>query len=297
MIRFCVFSYNRGQFLRHCVASIAACAPGCSISIFDDHSDDSATRAVLDELATDYEILYPSDDDRDTRRKHGRLYHNMQRCFERQPPGTLLCFLQDDMQVVRPIGADEIATWQAQLQHAQPARLLHPVFLKGSERRHLADLRPSADSMGYTVAREQRSAGGWYSDILLASVDRLRACNWRFADSERANEQQARTCFAQMLYLKDPFAAWLPNGPAWRGRQQTLALRLAQRVNHCGFHPFTGMDAADALRFRARPIDAAPYAESYLQLRGAALPQPWRYHPLQGRRLLKWLNSLELKLR
>ena len=296
MIHFCVFSYNSGHFLRHCVASIAACAPACPITIFDDLSDDPATLAVLAELAPTYTILQP-DDDRDSRRKHGRLYHNMQHCFERQLPGTLLCFLQDDMQLVRPIASDEIAVWHTLLQNAQPPRFLHPVFLKGSERRHLADLQVSADGSGYTVARAQRSAGGWYPDILLASVDRLRACNWHFADSERANEQQARSSCAPMLYLKNPFAAWLPNGPAWRGRQQTLALRLAQRLNHCGFHPFTGMDATATQRFRSRPANAAPYADSYLQPDGTPLPQPWRYHPLQGRRLLKWLNSLELKLR
>lgn len=297
MLRFCVFSYNRGEFLRHCVRTIALCAPGVPIMIYDDLSTDATTRTILEELGRHHDILLPPDGNTGSPRKHGRLYHNMQDCFDRQPPDTLLCFLQDDMQLTRPVDPEEVTAWAALLQEPASPRFLHPAYLKGALRRQAPDIRTTDDGAGYTVTREGRSAGGWYSDILIASVDRLREHGWHFADSEAANERQASEKFAPMLYLKNPFAAWLPNAPAWRGRRQTLALRLAQRIGGAGFHPFTLLDADESRHFCARPIGELPFAEDCLRLEGIALPEPWTYHPLQGRRVLKVLNSVELKLR
>src|SRR5690606_32646020 len=59
-LHFWVFSYNRAEFLSNCVASIELCAPGWPIHIFDDHSSDPETRAVLAELALRHQVVYPT---------------------------------------------------------------------------------------------------------------------------------------------------------------------------------------------------------------------------------------------
>ena len=53
-LQFCVFSFNRGRFLEHCVRSIERCAPTAAVHIYDDASDDPDTLAALARLRPDY---------------------------------------------------------------------------------------------------------------------------------------------------------------------------------------------------------------------------------------------------
>ena len=56
---FCIFSFNRGQFLQNCVQSIERAAPHASIAVFDDSSDDDFTRGVLQEISQRHAVLQP----------------------------------------------------------------------------------------------------------------------------------------------------------------------------------------------------------------------------------------------
>ncbi len=293
----CVFSFNRGEFLRNCVASIERCLPGCSLTVFDDNSDDPVTRDVLAAIADRHTVVRPDAADAASS-KHGGLYANMQAAFERQRPGSIVCFLQDDMQVVRPVSAAEIASLRGHLVAAPDAGLLQPTFLKGCNRATDGPLtRTAPDSPGYHVDRLASSAGAWYSDVLIASVDKLRAVNWTFLPRESSNERQAREMLNQIVYLKNPFAAWLPLAPAYRGKTRTFALRHAERSSRSGFYPLREMSAEETKAFVDRDAAVLPYAEDFLSVTNGTVPEPWIYHPLQGRRLLKTLNSIELKLR
>jgi len=307
-LRFCVFSYNRGRFLHNCVQSIEQCAPGQVLTVYDDGSDDAETLKVLAALNERHTVVLP-------RRaagsaKHGGLYANMQRALDEQPAGSIVCFVQDDMQLVRHLGSDELDAIQAHFAAAHPAGLLHPAFLKGSNREaDRVDIRYDPAAAGYFCDRHGRSAGAYYSDILIASVDQLRQINWRFGQRESDNEQLARTCLPQMQHLLHPFVAWLPAVPAWRGRTRTLGLRLAQRLGRCGFHPLGILGETQRAAFLQRDPAVLPVAEDFLAVLPAAqdradadadagpVPEPWQYHPLQGRRLLKLLDSLERGLR
>lgn len=294
-LQFFVFSFNRGEHLLNCLRSLERCAPQCPVTIVDDNSTDPATMAVLAGLDGHHRIVRPG---HSRASKHGGLYANMQSAFEACPADTLFCFLQDDMQLVRRLDAQDLAHFAAVLDGSPLPCLLQPAFMKGSDRRrHQGLIRYRSDSDAYCIDRLRHSAGAWYSDILLGSAGRLRQAGWQFLPSEAANEQQARRNLGQLLYLKNPFVAWLPNVPAWRGKQQTLGLRLAHRSGNCGLHPLRCLDAPQTAEFLTREPEKLPYAEDWLELVGTSLPKPWAYHPLQGRRLLKWLNSLELKLR
>lgn len=295
-LRFCVFSYNRGEFLRNCVRSIMDCAPQCPVCIFDDNSDDPDTIAILQTLSAQHEVIQPGSPG-GAPDKHGGLYANMQAAFDRQPDDSLFCFLQDDMQLVRPLSGPEIAKMDAQLDNSLQPRLLQPAFLKGCNRLSDADcIRFAATENAYCIDRLKHSAGAWYSDILVAKAGRLRSVGWRFLPRESANESQARETLAQMLYLKNPFAAWLPFVPTYRGRTRTWALRRAERLARCAFYPFRIMSDKQNRRFLERSHTDLPVAEDFLSLAGDALPKPWIYHPLQGRRVLKLLNNISLKV-
>ena len=99
-----------------------------------------------------------------------------------------------------------------------------------------------------------------------------------------------------MIFMKNPFIAWLPGVPAWRGRKRTWALRFAERQRKCGLYPFKIMDADTVQPFCERPSSDIPLAERYLTFSGDSLPRPWFYHPLQRRNILRQLNKLELHL-
>src|SRR5690606_7680276 len=104
----------------------------------------------------------------------------------------------------------------------------------------------------YHINRQHRSAGAWYSDVFMTSTHLLSQAGWQFKTRESQNEQQARQHFDQMVYLKNPFVAWLPGAPAWRGKRRTLAMRWAEKFRCCGFYPLQIMAAEESDRFCQR---------------------------------------------
>jgi glycosyltransferase involved in cell wall biosynthesis len=289
-MQFWVFSYNRGEFLKNCISSIEFCAPGSRIRIFDDNSNDPATRDALAELAKRHEVVTP-DTGENQKNKHGGLYANMQAAFEACEDEDLVCYLQDDMQLVRPISPEEVAQLDAYLSHVETPRFAYPAFLKGVNRN-------SKDAGFYFAEGPRASVGIYYSDVNLFKVERLRAVNWSFMPKEAGNENLAKSTLGKMAYLRNPFLFYLPNVPSYRGRTQTLALRLAHRMRNCAFYPFQYFSAQENQAFIRRDATNLPYAEDYLKLApGVDLEKPWIYYPLQGKSWLKQLNSLELKLR
>jgi len=321
-----IFSFNRAEFLQHCVASVERCMPFAHILIVDDHSTDPQTQAVLAQLRQRHNVIQPSRDNGELQSKHGGLYANMQlaldwlSAIDDSPAGAgqaspdplnvaigtnapaiargseiIMCTLQDDMQIVRPVAFEEFLAMQASWRASPQQGFLHPAFLKGSERQR-NDLALHQDGHVYINQRRNSSVGAWYSDIFIAPVARLRQHGWQFGARESANEAQARQLFEPMGYLLNPFIAWLPAAPCWRGKRRTWAIRQGERRHGCGFHPFHEMTPQQLRTLCERPPSQLPYAEDYLRLQTDSLTQPWVYHPLQGSRWLKWLNSLELKL-
>lgn len=296
VLQIVVFSFNRGRFLAHCIRSIERCAPHARVIIFDDDSDDAETCRILSDLGARYTVWRPSADVAGGS-KHGGLYANMQAALEGLDDEVLLCTLQDDMQLVRPLAPEEVGAMASWLSSSSRHGFLHHPFMKGAEKgKMILEWLPEQDI--YQADRGKAGAGSHYSDIFLARVGTLRAAGWQFRGRESANEQQAREHFGPMGYWRDPFSAWLPAAPAWRGKRRTLALRAGERRRNCGFHPFRLLSEEDTRRFRDRePASELPWAEDWLELEDGCLAEPWIYHPLQGSRWLKWLNSLELKLR
>ena len=100
-----------------------------------------------------------------------------------------------------------------------------------------------------------------------------------------------------MVYLEDPFAMWLPEVPAYRGKHKTLALKIAEKKKRAGFYPFQLWSQGEAQEFCDRLPEGVPIAEVFLDCSTETPPKPWTYNALSGMRLLKALNNLEVALR
>ena len=295
-IVFCVFSFNRARFLDNCVSSIEQCASEARIMVYDDDSDDPETCEVLNRIGQRHTVVTPRGVGSS---KHGGLYGNMQSALEDNRDQPLVCFLQDDTQVVRPLFAVEVERLQALLSTRGAAGFVHPCFLRGISRSR-TPFRPVPAADGGAFYREDtgQSAGVHYSDLFIARPDRLLDNGWRFRASEPENDAQARALFGRMAYLQAPFAMWLPSVPAWRGKRKTWALKAAERKRTCGFYPFRIWSPEASNEFRQRGGDAPlPIAEDYLQCDPHTPPRPWSYNPLTGLHLLKQVNNIELMLR
>lgn len=296
-MQFFVFSYNRAALLENCVASIEHCAPESRITIFDDNSESEDTRQILNVLSNRHEVMHGRPVE-SVDRKHGGLYANMQSAFESLDEDSIFCFLQDDTQLVREITTEELTEIATYFDSFPDAAFLQPAFFRGSNRHSDQPLtRFASDEGGYQVDRLARSAGAYYSDILIARKSNLLSVDWKFHNGESTNEKQARRKLKQLTYLRNPFVAWLPYVPAYRGKKSTLALRLGHKLSRSGLYPIRYMSDEERACLLGRDPSVLPFAEDFLSTRGAVLRKPWIYHPLQGRRALKILHTVEVALR
>lgn len=291
---FCVFSFNRGAFLNNCVRSIEQCKPDAEIVVFDDNSDDPETLSTLEEIANTHRVVIP---EQLGSTKHGGLYDNMQSAIELLKDKELVCFLQDDTQIVRPILEGELRRLKARFSENPNVGFVQPCFLRSpSKGRSPLQMHNDGDTSLLYREDQGQSAGVHYSDLLITSPSRLLERRWVFESSEPKNEKQAKALFGYMPYLYSPFAMWLPNVPAYRGKTKTWALKYAEKKEQCGYYPFEIWSSEQSKQFIARPEQRLPIAEDYLSCVGQTPPRPWKYNPLSGSRWLKKLNSIEVAL-
>lgn len=276
----------------NCVRSIEQCLPGAEIIVFDDDSDDPQTLSILERIAQKHRVITPQKTG-DT--KHGGLYDNMQNAIEElKDTSSLVCFLQDDTQVIRPIFKEEVNALQQLFSEDPSLGFVHPCFLrKPTPGGHPVKTNEKSGVRLFCRQASNQSTGIHYSDLLITSPSRLLGKQWVFEASEPGNDRQAKTLFGSMAYLYSPFAMWLPNVPAYRGKKKTWALKHAEKKTQCGYYPFKIWSTEQSQEFLTRAGGQPPVAEDYLTCEGHTPPRPWRYNPLSGNRWLKHLNSLE----
>lgn len=294
---FCVFSYNRGQYLANCVRSIETNARSAKIYVFDDGSDDPSTNDVLDAIRQKHDVICPKTTEGSTF-LNGGLGQNMQAAIATLPAGAQICFVQDDMQMVRRLDGQDLADIDTYFESDTNAAFLHPAFMKGGNRRRDQKISQWSEASGcYHRIGSTQSAGVCFSDVSIARIDRLRAVAWEFEHREKSNEARARKHFGKMGFMRNPFLMWLPNVPAYRGKTRTLALRIGEKWRNSGYYPFVTMSEDERAEFIARGASVLPVAEDFLRLQHGQLPEPWVYYPLERINPLRHLNRLELKAR
>lgn len=295
---FFVFSYNRGPHLKNCIESIETCAAEHRVIVYDDASNDPETSKILQDIEMRHEVR--RGDDKGSGDQHGALYTNMQRAIDSVKEDCLICFLQDDTQLVRKIDEQDIQFMEGYFEKFPNGGFLAPVFQKQITRQRTRDRFVYQENRGFYVCQHRsrkQVAGVYYSDISVTRSDRLKDVNWKFASGEFENEQQAKANFLEMGYLYSPFAMWLPNPPAYRNKKKSFTFKLAEIVNKAGFYPFGIMDSKAVQKLRTRPTSQVPIAEDYLNVTVEGLKSPWIYDPLRRYSILRKLAKLEAFLR
>lgn len=291
---FCVFSFNRGRFLSNCIQSIERCAPEARIIVFDDDSDDPETQQVLESVSEKHRVEQPGN-----RSSHrlGGLYGNMQTALELCGDAETLCFLQDDTQLVRPLVEDDLSDIEALFESLPELGFISPCFIRGRTLSRGAEFDYDSTHRLYFRRPDERSSGIHFSALLITKPARLARAGWRFEGAEPRNDEQAARLFGRMGYLHAPFAMWLPEVPAYRGKKKTLGLKLAEKKRRCGFYPFEIMDEEEARSLRERDPSVLPRAEDFLRCSPHEPPKPWAYNPLTDTGWIKLLNQVEVALR
>ncbi len=296
---FFLFSYNRGSLLRNCVASFERCAPpGATLIVYDDNSNDPETLAVLADVGRRHQVR--SLGDTASKSQHGALYTNMQRAIDSLPEDDeLIFFIQDDAQLIRPIGADDLTFLRDYFASNPRAGFLSPVFQRRITKQRTRDRFVYDSDSGVYICRHHSKkavAGVYYSDISITSSRRLRELGWRFLQTEYDNELQAKAHFHEMGYLFAPLAMQLPNAPAYRSKKKSLAFRLAEKWNRSGLYAFRYMTDTEVAQLKTRPVGKVPVAEDYL-VTDPPLKTPWIFHPLRRSKLLRKLDLLETSIK
>jgi hypothetical protein len=274
------------------VQSVQRNLPGAAIRVYDDNSDDPATQAVLADLGVPVITPQASDGGR-----HGGLYANMQAALMAAETPWIL-FLQEDMQVVRPVGDADMATIATLF--AQDARraFVGPTFLKAIRlKRHqrlcVPREKPRCYRLRHGATEAEQAARIAYFDVAIGHVTRLRAAGWQFADTEHGNVQQARKLFSDMPTLGEPFVFYLPEVPVFRDRRKSLAARIAARLSGPGVKAFHDMTPEQVARFALRPLDQWPVAEDFLTPRDPDVRRPFVYKDVKRTWWLALLHRAE----
>ena len=133
-IRIYVFSFNRGVFLENCLRSIEICAPSCEVLVVDDQSNDQKTKDILKYFSDKFQILIVGEH-AEVEHKTGGLNNNMSFAFSdaREKGFRYVLFLQDDMQLVRPLIDDDIVNAEKFFIANENSAELHTCFISSDE--------------------------------------------------------------------------------------------------------------------------------------------------------------------
>jgi len=294
MLRIYIFSFNRAAFLRNCIASIQSYAPSCPLTVVDDNSTDPETRAVLADLPQMGVRLIQQATHLNER--HGGLYANMQLALDSADEGDRVLFIQDDMQLVRPLDEADFRYIDDFYAAFPKAAFLNPVFLKGQRNRRdrrITRINPDFPVYFRHYPSKKTYGGLAYTDAVIGDVSRLRAVNWRFTQSEVANADSAMRHFGLMGFMACPFVMFLPQVPVYRGKRKSWAVRIAERRVGEAPKTFEPMSPADLRRFKQRDLSVLPVAEHFLNTRDRRVKKPFEYSAVNVFPLLHGIHRIE----
>jgi glycosyltransferase involved in cell wall biosynthesis len=289
-----VFSYNRGAFLKNCIDSIERNLPNCQVKVYDDGSNEAETLRYLSSIAPKVITNYKNVSDR-----HGGYYANMQSAVANASSNFLL-LLQDDMQIVRPVGADDLHDIELIFHRFERAAFLSPVFLKGRKRGFFKNSY-SADRYTSSYSWENNSENvvvpGCYADVSIVNVRRLRDSGWVFQPSEEENGKAAKEKFGLMPQMSNPFTFYLPEEPAYRSKVLTLGAQLAFKMGGGSIKHFLNMTTNEMEQFMRRDKAILPFAEDFIQTADLSVKKPYKFNGYRKSALTMVVNKTELIIR
>lgn len=274
-MRVFVFSYNRGRYLRNCLASIARHMAGADVLVMDDDSDDPEVHNAVTEHQGLARLV-------STRARAGDaylggLYGNMQHALELSRDQSVVLFLQDDMQIVRDLGPEDMAHWERYFSSHSNTFQLHACFVKRKQvksGRRLVDIDRDVPVYWRTLESGRRS---YFSAIGVFHVERMRALDWRFEPSEGENNRKVRESGLSMGMTPWPFMMWLPNAESAKFRRRGLLHRFAEWRAGVGFYPYRPLTGEKLEWLLQRPLEELPVAEELLEPQGLDPGREWLF--------------------
>lgn len=287
-----IFSYNRGAYLKNCVDSLLRNWPGARFTVYDDGSDEPQTVAYLQSLGERVCHMKSASDDR-----HGGYYNNMQSALAATQADYLL-MLQDDLQIVRAFGAEDLSKIHTVFEHNPDVAFISPLFMKGSKRAYFQQrYQPDPAVRCYrwfADSKETAKVPRKYADIAVLHVARLRQSGWQFAPSEETNGALADQLFGDMIQAAEPWVFYVPEEPAYRGRVLTLGAKLAVRMSGNQVKSFKDMSPQASQAFAQRDLSVYPFAEDFVDTVDPRVRKPYKFNAYRTRWLPLILNKLEL---
>jgi glycosyltransferase involved in cell wall biosynthesis len=267
MIEVAIFSYNRPDYLGHAIASVLRHMPDARLRVYDDCSD---APDMLDYLSTLGDIVVrrdvPSHD------RHGGLYANMNRALS-DAERPFLVMMQDDMQVVRPVDANDLVSLDRLFESNPSWAFVCPMFMKTDRKRRfrrelVADLNLRAYISPSITEKTSKNCLSYF-DVHI--------------------RDRARAQFGAMPMLGDPFLFFCPEVPFFRYREQSFAAKIASK--HIGRHvkSFLDMTESETAAFRSRDLSIWPFAEDFLTPNDPKVVRPFVYKDVNAR---AWLYAL-----
>lgn len=306
-LRTFVFSYNRGLFLDNCLSSLVLNLPKHKITVIDDGSTAKETIAVLRRWSSELEVIYPASSSKSY--KTGGLYANMNHALKlaKDSCSDFMLFVQDDMQVVRPVTTEDLLRARRFFEVNQNSFQLDTTFLAAASRKKIDNLTTLEES-GFAYFPEANEPHAGFSAKGIFYVPRVLAEIGAFVDNEELNElhndKLAQSAGLRRGLAVFPFMMHLPSPISYRGGGSTFNHRFIERLNGAGLHRFEQMSEVSLNQFMARPKSLRPYAEDYLKVPTKAPNPVWVFGGgvlLSNNRnrwqrwLTLWMNRLDIR--
>lgn len=266
----CVFSYNRVGLLQNLLASIHRFYPEFHIAIFDDNSDDAATKQFLTTATTgNIKVIINNQGERDS--KHGGLYHQMNSAlaYTMDNGYDYAYFVQDDMQF---LWRDEhLAKHVIEVFNRDECLMCNSSFLQKILTTGIEQRLPMVEEGLFTFA------GNGVADTGIIHLAKAKKAGLHFYEqSERGNGNYWHDKGYRLYWLPQPHLAWVPWPTTFRDKQkENRQVRILKPLS---------TDSIEKIRIN----QAYAYLEDYTGLYGLML-KPYWYTANPG-----WLNLLKI---
>lgn len=253
---FCIFSYNRGDYLENLLLSIKQYYPEVTLAIFDDASDDPKVKSVL-------ETVPPGTHTHVTDRtnpncKHGGLYGMMNTAigYAKNSQFKYAYFVQDDMQF---LWRDEKLYEKIESAFNRPecmmcnSSFLQKILVKGIDKR-----LPLVEEGLFSFA------GNGVADTGIIDISKARQAGLHFyRQSESGNGAYWHQKGYRLYWLPVPHLAWVPWPTTYRHRnKEGRKPRFIKSLN------------ADKIR-KLSGNNSYAYLEDYTSIDGWAIKPYW----------------------
>jgi len=271
-----LFSFNRGLFLENCISSIFAMDQDASLTILDDSSYDTFTLDVLSKYSSICTII--SSGALSGSARYGGLHANMQLALEDaiQRDIEFPCFIQDDMQLVRPVTQEDEHIVDQFFAANPDSYLLSLSFIRNLS---AADFwnKHYIDNTGYAYLRKSSHMYGRanFSDTGCFAARRFVRMITSFEIGEAANSDKSTSRGLVIGRSVFPFMCWLPYPPSFNHRKRSLIWRAIELLGGSGYHNINYLSDGQCKSFMMRSPSDLPVMERYLSANGIRSGVNW----------------------